>query len=77
MKELISWIKLFIRSAFACGIISLACLTKEAGVIQHGSYVVLSATATIAFVLSAIIFLIDQWNITNDKENKNNEEKKQ
>lgn len=76
MKELISWIKLFIRSAFACGIISLACLTKEAGVIQHGSYVVLSATATIAFDLSAIIFLIEQWNL-NDKENKNNKEKKQ
>ena len=76
MKELISWIKLFIRSAFACGIISLASLTKEAGVIQHGSYVVLTVTATIAYVLSAIIFLIENWN-SDDKENKNNEEKKQ
>lgn len=76
MKELISWIKLFIRSAFACGIISLASLTKEAGVIQHGSCAVLSVTATIAYVLSAIVFLIEQWN-PDDKENKNNEEKKQ
>lgn len=76
MKDLISWIKLFIRSAFACGIISLACLTKEAGVIQYSSYIMLSITTTIAFAFSVIIFLIEQWN-PDDKENKNNKEKKQ
>ena len=76
MKELLIYLRFLVRNIFAAILIILCDWLENAGVISHGVSINIMITCAVLFVISMIIFGVED-HLNSIEENKNNEEKNQ